>query len=911
MLVLVLALLSADAPAQLAQETAQEAFFETQVRPLLAAHCYDCHNADEQQGGIRLDLRAQLFANENGYRPVVPHDPKASRILQVAAYADDDIQMPPDGKLPDAALATLRRWIASGAYHPADGEVESTDPWPRLEDGSIDFAAAQQTHWAYRPIARPSVPPVPVARRNGGAKTPIDAFVIRRLGQERLNLSPPADRRTLIRRLYHDALGLPPTFEQIEAFARDDDPTAYERLVDRVLADPHYGERWGRHWLDLARYADTKGYVGGEKSIKYPYAYTYRDWVIDALNADLPYDDFVRHQIAADRVAPDDPTAWAALGFLNVGNRYINNTHEINNDRIDVLTTAFLGTTVACARCHDHKFDPVPQSDYWAMAGVFDSSYEPTEPPLIDPSPNGPQTQARREFWAAYDAEKATVEAIRTEEIDAVKADLTKRMADYLLAAAGNQTWLPKHTPDPPLHERAVTWMARWLKQTPQSPVAVALKVAAEDRGKPPAQFADAALTRLRRFDQKTKWDVSPAILSYLAGEPGRDDLRPKTYASLVRWVGSRYAALTERQAGGAALDGTEQALLDAFAVGRNPLTVDRGEYHEILSQKPRRRIEAAQAKVTDLVISHPGAPPRAMALFDKEQPSDSPIFIRGDRGRPGDRTPRRTPQIVAPQSDPYGDSESGRAKLADDIASPDNPLTARVIVNRLWQRSFGRGLVATPSDFGTRGERPSHPDLLDYLAGRLIDDGWSLKRLHREILLSAVYRQRSDVRPDAEAADPENRLLARQTRRRLAFEPMRDAMLQAAGRLDESIGGPAVDRDRPRRSVYQRINRNDLPGELLTFDFPSPDTPIAVRSQTTVPQQALHQMNSPAVQRMANAIVQQTAIPRLPALYRRTLGRLPSPTEAERARAFLADGGNLQQLAQVLLLSNEFHFVD
>ena len=894
----------------------QIAEFETHVRPLLVEHCQSCHNADDQQGGIRLDGRSHLLSDANGYAAVVPHDLASSRLVDVIAYSDDDIQMPPDGKLPDEAIATLRQWIEAGAYYPDDADAAETDSaWPLKEDGSIDFAAVGERHWAYHPVGDPQPPLAELSDAGAAAvRTPIDAFVVRRLEAEGLTLSEEAEPRTLLRRLASDTTGLPPTYEQSTAYGQQvaAGTDAYEQAVDRYLADPHFGERWGRHWLDVARYADTKGYVAGERSIEYPYAYSYRDWVVGAINDDLPYDRFVTHQLAADLVAPDDPQAQAALGLLNVGPKFVFNIVEINNDRIDVITSGFLATTVACARCHDHKFDPVPQADYWSMYAMLKSTDEPKELPLIVPETEQPQTDSERDFRTRKAALTREADAVHDRHHRELMTDTTARMEQYLAAAAGDAGWMPRPEPlDPPLARRPVRLWQRWMEQAHHSPVATAIFEAASIREE--ADYPTRLLGHLRQKAAEgeaatPKRLIDGYVLDRLTAESVPD------FETLVRRIGQWYTQLhAKRAADAASLSPGEVAFLNTFLIGRTPLTMERGAYFEYFTQAGRREVAAAEGKVAELVATHPAAPARAMVVRE-DKPVYSPVYIRGDVNRPGPFTPRRSPQLIDPSGAKYDETRSGRDELAADIVDPNNPLTARVAVNRIWQHYFGTGLVATASDFGSRSEPPSHPELLDYLARRLIDSGWSTKAIHREILLSAVYRQSSATTPDAAQRDPINRLLSHQTRRRLDFEPMRDAILQAGGLLDEAIGGRAFiegqpDDGPPRRTLYAKVNRNDLDDSWLAFDFPSPDQTTGGRTSTTVPQQALFHLNAPLTLRAAEAVATQTSD--LRDLFRQVLGRDPTPREHDQCRAFFEAGGNRRQLAQALMLSNEFHYID
>jgi hypothetical protein len=654
--------------------------------------------------------------------------------------------------------------VKQGAVYPASVAGPKADP-----------TAVIRSHWAFQPVQDPPVP---------GPGNPIDRFVSAKLEAKGLSLSPRADRRTLIRRAYFDLVGLPPTAAEVEAFVADDSPTAWERLIDRLLASPHYGERWGRHWLDLARYADSKGYVFQENR-NYPYAYTYRDYVIRSFNEGKPYDRFVTEQIAADKLDDPDPRTLAALGFLTVGRRFMNNVHDIIDDRIDVVTRGLMGLTVQCARCHDHKFDPVPIADYYSLYGVFANSTEPKDLPLI----------GEAEKSAAYDK---------------FEAELTKREKE------------------------------------------------------------------LADFREKRIADKRAALYG-LAGAAG--------------------------------------------AVVPNP---DR-----LFNRADRNDSTKLQRRIDELKATSPVAPPRAMVVTDASRPTQPVVFLRGNPNNPGPAVPRQAPLVVSGAiRKPFTDG-SGRLELAKAIASPDNPLTARVFVNRVWGYHFGRGLVATPSDFGTRSDLPTHPELLDWLAKRFVEDGWSVKALHKRIMLSAAYQQASSA---PSPADPENRLLGRQSRKRLDFEAVRDGMLAAGGKLDRTPYGRSVDlfaRPYPtRRAVYGFVDRQNLPGTLRSFDFASPDGHSPGRFLTTVPQQALFLLNSPFVAEQAKAVAGRPEVAwafdpgrKVRGIYRAVLGRDPTADEAALAKEFVTEAGAVKPtagqlgpwelFAQVLLLSNEFAFVD
>ena len=823
-------------------------FFETHVRPLLADACVECHGPDLQQGGVRLDTRAGMFAaGEDGGEigpAVIPGDAAGSRLLEVLAHADDDLGMPPEGKLPDDRIAVLTAWVERGA------------PWPEEAARPVP-AADPAAHWAFRPVVRPPVPDV------AGA-TPVDRFLNAKLTAAGIEPAGAAPRRTQIRRLYLDLLGVPPTWDELQTAladlsAEDGRPDAWPRLVERVLADPRHGPRWARHWLDVARYADTTGYVGGNRSTRYPFAWTYRDWVADAFNRNLPFDRFVTLQLAADRLglAADDPDL-AAMGFLTLGDRFLNNPVLIADDRVDVASRGLLGLTVACARCHDHKYDPVPTEDYYALYGVFRSSVAPDELPVVGAVPDTP---AGRAFVAERDRLSAAAATVDAELLDTVRRDLRDRFGDHLAAAAGV-------APKDGLRSHAVrVFRKRLAKADADDPVLgrwVALRDGASDEAPAAvaAEFNAAA----------AEWGDRPP------GDPLRTIVKGWTQI--------------------------EPRVLRGY-----------------LNQAERKRSDAAAAKLTAFLADSPAAPPRAHVLHDRSRREWNTVFVRGDTSRRGKEiVPHAVPSILTGGElvEVCPDGVSGRAELAAAIVDPANPLTARVFVNRVWAWRFGTGLVTTPSDFGTRADPPSHPALLDWLADGFVRSGWDVKALHRRIVGSDAYRRGAG--PAAgDARDPGNRLLSRFPRRRLSFEALRDAALAAAGVLDERIGGrPAdlFDRAAPhrRRTLYGIVDRNDPPGAPRNFDFPSPDATADARTETAVPQQGLYALNGPDLAAWGAALAASLppGDPVAP-LYRRVLLRDPTAAERDRAERFLASAGadGAALLAHVLLMSNEFSYLE
>ncbi len=717
-------------------------FFEKQVRPVLVEQCYKCHGPDKQKGALRMDSRAAILKGTDDGPIVVVGQPDQSELIKSIKHIGDSKMPEKADKLPDAQIAALEQWVKMGM------------PWPDNDGPSKPSTTMElaKTHWSLQPIKNPAPPAVKDAQH--WAKTPVDQFVLAKLEEKHLAPSPIAEKRTLLRRATFDLTGLPPTPAEVEAFEKDHAPDAFAKVVDRLLASPHYGERWGRYWLDVARYADTKGYLAGGEERKYPFSYTYRDWVIRAFNEDLPYDQFITQQIAGDRVATkDDPRPMAALGFLTLGRRFLNSQPDIIDDRIDVVCRGFMGLTVVCARCHDHKFDPILQKDYYALYGVFASTVEPLAKDLPElPTASDPANEAE------YKKQLAVLDDQSAKFLDASRRDYALRTLTLLGV---------------------------------------------------------------------------PAVI-------------PPDIASRL---------------------------------------LDKGAKLEFT--KIRNKIDELNAG--------PLAPPRPQALIDAPQPMNPHVFIRGNPGRPGEAVPRRFIQVLSggdPQ--PFKDG-SGRLELAQAIASKTNPLTARVFVNRVWNSHFGAGLVRTPGDFGIKGEPPTHPELLDYLASRFMAEGWSIKKLHRAIMLSSVYQQSSDLRNDAAQADPENRLLWHMNRRRLDFEAMRDSLLAVAGQLDTSMGGRPVELTAApwakRRAVYGLIDRQNLPGVFHTFDFATPDATSPQRHVTTVPQQALFMMNNPFVIEQARALVAKPEFHQ-PQAYEAQVAELYECVYARKAAASEVDAG-------------------
>jgi cytochrome c553 len=722
--------------------------FEKKVRPLLLSKCVSCHGAEKVKGRLRLDSGEGLAKGGEAGAVVVPGKPEESILIRAVRH-DGDRKMPPSEKLKDQEIADLVQWVKSGAVWP-DAKVIGP-----ITTGKAAFTSEQKKFWAFQPVKAVSAPAV---RDEEWARSSLDRFVLARLESAGIRPAPSADRRTLIRRATFDLTGLPPTPDEIDVFLKDDRPDAFARVVDRLLDSPHYGERWGRHWLDVVRYAET---TANDANAVMRYAYRYRDYVVQAFNADKPYDQFIMEQLAGDLLpGAGDAERIIATGFLMIGPKALaeadieGSRMDIVDDQIDTTGRAFLGLTLACARCHDHKFDPIPATDYYSLAGIFRGT-----------------------------------EVFRDEKKGAVMW----------------QEWpLPQH-----------------------------------------------------------------------AGEKPTVVMAPKEGA-----------------------------------------------------------------------------------------PTTLHVALRGDRRTPGALAPRRFLQIIAGEDQtPIASSQSGRLELARWIASKDNPLTARVMVNRVWQHHFGTGLVGTSDNFGARGEKPSHPELLDWLTTQFINGGWSVKKLHRLILLSATYQTDSRADEAALKADPGNRLLGRTTRRRLDAESLRDSILAVSGRLDRTVGGnesgellfkegEVIDKNRdffrpnqvkadhpiyttsPRRSLSLPVVRNAIPDVFALFDCADPNGVTAVRNDTTVASQALFLLNHPFVREQSLHFAKRlldtpnaTDTERIALGYRLALGREPQDGEANEVLSFLAayeklavlkgkkpDEARLgawQSFCQTLCCRNEFLYIE
>ncbi|MEZ6137336.1 MAG: PSD1 and planctomycete cytochrome C domain-containing protein [Pirellulaceae bacterium] len=812
-------------------EPPDDTFFESNIRPLLIEHCVSCHGEKKQEAGLRVDSLAGMLTGGDSGPALVPGATAQSRIIQ-AVRRQDGLEMPPNKPLTEPAMQLLEQWVRSGAYWPA----KDTPSPPAMKD--------RRSHWAFQPVVDPAVP---ASAEPSPGQNAVDAFVRDRLRQHELVPAPLADRRTLIRRATYALTGLPPSERAVQQFVNDELPQAFERLVDALLKSPHYGEKWARHWLDVARYSDTKGYVYAREERFWTQAWTYRDWVVQALNADMPYDRFLLLQIAADQIADRQPGDLAAMGFMTLGRRFLGVRRDIIDDRIDVVTRGTMGLTVGCARCHDHKYDPIPTDDYYSLYGVFDSCVESQV--ILD------ATEADDAFRAELEKRQRALEEKLTAASQAAYDRCRERLSDYLFA----QTELHKFPADgfdqvfekTDLLPAFVRQWERYLRDAQLSGEPIfALWHAYYQL--PSETFADEAASVLPTL-QRAGAALQPQLVEAFTAAPVS-----------MRDVCDRYAAVLEE-----AIDAELRAVLHAedspCRVPAGPVShcefyFDSGTLNELWK---------LQGEVDRWLVNASAPVKVAVALVDQATPSEPRIFRRGDPLKLGDDVPRRFLELLSGSEREPFQTGSGRLELAQAIVDPSNPLTARVLVNRVWAHHFGTGLVSTPSDFGVRASAPSHPELLDWLTSRFIEDGWSIKKLHRRILLSETYQQ-SSAPPEDEAllarclaVDPDNRLLWRMPPHRLTFEELRDTLLQVTGTLDLKFGGrPASlfnEPFMPRRTLYGLVDRQYFPATMRAFDFANPDLHIPQRNETTVPQQALFFLNHPFVLEQARTLAAAT----------------------------------------------------
>ncbi len=923
------------APAAAPSDLSQLDFFEKKIRPVLVESCYKCHSANSEKlrGGLLLDTREGVLKGGESGPAIVPGDPKKSLLITSIRHEhrDPDMAMPPKGdKLSDAVIGDFETWVKIGAPDPRSG--------PALAKSSTWDAAKAADHWAFKKVVAPAIPKSPDPKHF--IQNPIDSFVLATLRAKKLQNSQKADKQTLIRRVTYDLTGLPPTQAEVEAFLADTASDAFEKVVDRLLESPKYGERWARHWLDIARYADTSGdrAIGRNRTPLYAYAWTYRDYVIKAFNEDLPYNQFIVEQLAADRLpeSKDDKSRLAALGFLTIGKRFESNENDIIDDRIDVVTKGLMGLTGACARCHDHKFDPVPTRDYYALHGVFASCEEPsTGPALANPEAN----EAYQDYLVEVKKIEDELKDHERTEAFRLTSGMLERAGDYLLlyqesskttdnTKKGNNYRIAAR--DKGLAaEVAAVWadqlkealdahskkkdpvLGPWLTLAALKPEEFGEKSPALlQEMKDSGQFNAAVLASLISKEPKSLKDAAEAYTEAFAG-------LHKTLG-LPQFSGRVSKGFPVAKINTPVSDECTESLRKEVFSTTSMMVPDKKTISKTFGVTFTTTQARIQSKFAALDLSHAGAPIRAMTLVDRAKPKDSNVLIRGEALNRGPLVPRHFPTLLGGSEEKRFSDGSGRLEMAREIATRENPLTSRVFVNRVWQWHFGQGIVRTVSDFGTRSEPPTHPELLDWMASWFMDNGWSIKKLNKLIVMSSTYQQDSRVSEQASNVDPTNQWLSHFNIQRLDFEQVRDTLMTVSGELDDSeVGGrpfvianqsSAVTRKAPtaadignlktnpnRRTVYAMIDRAALPEVFNTFDFANPDMSTGERVLTTVPQQALFMMNSPFIAEQVRAIHERKDFPkdgadedRVRFLYQAVYQRPPSAKEIELARVFL-----------------------
>jgi mono/diheme cytochrome c family protein len=839
-------------------------FFETHVRPVLAKNCFGCHTSTHM-GGLQLDSREHALQGGNSGAAIVPGHADQSLLIQAITQRHEKFKMPPGGKLKDDEIAAIEAWINSGAAWPESKAKPATSAYV--------ITPAQRSFWAFQPVRQPAIP-------KGTAKSPVDRFIFAALNARGLKPVRAAERSDLIRRATFDLTGLPPTPEEVSAFAADQSPDAFAKVVDRLLASPRYGERWGRYWLDVARYSDDR--LNSTQDDPYANAWRYRDWVIQAFNEDMPYDLFVKAQIAGDLVATDDRRRLEpGLGFYAL-------SPEFQDDRVDATTRGFLGLTVACAQCHDHKYDPIPTADYYSLLGIFNNS-EVYEYPLAPDDTVRNYTEQAKKVEKKEKELKEFIDQQTTQLADILAAKTVRFMLAAQKLDSGDgldyrtlgrwQKYLKERTKEHP-------YLKGWFDAVAQADEAAVRKAAAEFQANVLAVNEEKKV-----IDEKNKIT--------LGLNPNRSDLANANLQSLAR---DKYVLWR-----------------DLFE-GRGVLRRSPEEIEDYLEGEWREHLKSLRAEVAGMKKALPPKYPFLHALRDASKPKTQKIYIRGDRANQGEPAPPHFLSILCAGAPPAFSRGSGRLELAEAIADPHNPLTARVMVNRIWQHHFGDGLVRTPSNFGELGERPTHPELLDYLARRLVENKWSIKAMHREIMLSAAYQLSADYSAANFAADPENRLLWRTNRQRLDAESLRDALLAVSGNLDLKMGGPPQKLDdaaNHRRTVYGFVSRRKLDPMLGLFDFANPNNTSDRRLVTNVALQRLFFMNSELVAQQSRSFAgrlqsEPDDTARIRKAYRLLLGREARAEEIKLGLEFLKDAdASWPRYAQVLLSCNEFGFVN
>ncbi|MGA7409765.1 MAG: PSD1 and planctomycete cytochrome C domain-containing protein [Bryobacteraceae bacterium] len=908
----------------------QSEFFESRIRPLFATNCYSCHTS-AKLGGLRLDSAEALSNGSKSGPVVVPGKPEESILIQRVKDKDPKRRMPMGGSLSDREVQDLEKWVSMGAAWP---EAPKSPAFSSKDSGKT---LEQKAFWSFQPIRKVEPPKV---SDTAWVRSPIDAFVLAKLESKGMRPARPATKQEFIRRATFDLTGLPPTPKEIDDFVGDTSPQSYTKLIDRLLASPHYGERWGRHWLDVARYGedDVRGAVPAGYE-PYDNAFRYRDWVIQSFNEDMPYDLFVKAQLAADLLnRPDKNQLMAGLGLLGLGPWYFDladapqaRANE-RHDRVDVVTRGFLGLTGACARCHDHKYDPISTKDYYALAGVF-ASTEYREYPLV---PDAVVQDYKAKEKQVKDKEGSIKEYLNSQSQQLAEA-MALETAKYMFAAwrllGPSKSDIAKEAKTEQVDKET---LERWVSYLGQQK---------RDHGY--LNEWDALLlkggTDAEAHNVAARFQIQ--VLAVLEEKKAIDSNNQRVLSAAKQKRGAPFAYLPN---GFALYDGDTD---NCFGVSVVVKSLDREEYilwseiagerqvlnrakkepglflykdeqlERFLDNERKSYIRAQNADLEALKKALPVRYPYLQIVGESSRIGNLKVHLRGSPYNLGEEVPRRFIAVLTPAVARPFTHGSGRLELADLIAS--HPLAARVMVNRIWQHHFGRGIVGTPSNFGVMGDRPSEPELLEYLSARFIENGYSIKQMHREMMLSSTYQLSTGFSATNFEQDPDNRLFWRANRQRLDGETIRDTLLFVAGDLDAKVGGPSQDLSltNTRRSVYGKISRFKLDPFLALFDFPDPGVTSELRNVTSVPSQGLFFLNSPLVMQCAEHLTSRLsrevgtdARARIPYAYRLLYGRDVTGSELEVGQEFLRSNpgaSSWQQYLQALLSANEFLFLN
>ncbi|MBZ5611235.1 MAG: PSD1 and planctomycete cytochrome C domain-containing protein [Acidobacteriia bacterium] len=919
--------------------TAQPAnteFFEQKIRPLLVAHCFACHgDKSPRMGGLNLSTAEGFYKGAASGPIFSKENPETSHILGVIGY-QGEIKMPPGGKLSDAEINDITTWVKMGAPWPGASQV----PVPGRSAGAPAVAKSAEKPWWAKPPRKPATPPV---RNSAWVRNDVDNFILAKLEANGLTPASPASKVVLLRRATYDLTGLPPTAKELQDFLADHSPDAFAHVVDRLISTPQYGERWGRHWLDVARYADSNGLTNDRL---YPNAWRYRDYVIDAFNHDMPYNHFVMEQIAGDMLPAGsggevNKNGLIATGFLAIGSKpFVEKdktkmVYDTIDEQIDVTSKAFMGVTVSCARCHDHKFDPISTKDYYSMAAIFAATRsfgqveDPSRPyqgPLV---PEGVY-EAYEQYQQKIAAKQREINGLTDRAIEAHREKLRPQLAGYMTAA-----WhVAKNEPLETVSKQAgldpailKTWVEYFQGTGPgagQRPYLEEWRQASAERIQAVTSAYEARYdAAARRWKQQlADWDKEvDATLAKGLAPVARSPFKPES---------------------------TDDRFFGDVGFGDGPFGLPERGAEKFLPAEVKQQLAESRKQLDSLRKNAPPEPPMATAVAEG-QPVLQHVFLRGDHKNVGAEVSRAFPRVLAGDNQPSIQTGSGRLELAKWLAQADNPVTARVMVNRIWQWHFGEGLVRTPNNFGKQGEPPTHPELLDYLAVRFVESGWSVKAITRLIMLSSAYQMSSTATPLGQKNDPQDLLWSRFSRRRLDIEEIRDSMLALDGSLDLTMGGTliaprgaagatepgATNRDpmqSTRRTVYLPVQRANLLPLLTLFDFGDAATSSAGRSHTNVAPQALFMMNSEFVDERAKRLAQKLlAEARTPSefvarAYLTVFDREPAGDELAEALQYLTEAPArlaanasedekrlraAQSLTRILLSSNEFLYVD